>query len=61
MTLREYLEARMRQYAKAAQEAHDDTEKYQRFLGRYDAYVDILLLCQDQEDILRRKVTYEVR
>lgn len=61
MTFRDYLENRMRHYAKAAQEAREDTEEYQRFLGRYDAYVDILLLCQDQEDILRRKVTYEVR
>ena len=61
MTLREYLEEQMRHYAKAAQEAREDTEKYQRFLGRYDAYVDILLLCQDHEDILRRKITYETR
>lgn len=58
MTLKEYLEKQMRHYAKAAQEAREDTEQHSRFLGRYDAYVDILLTCP--EDVLRRKVTSEV-
>lgn len=58
MTLKQYLESQMRHFAKAAQEAREDTEYYNKFLGRYDAYVDILLTCP--EDILRRKVTNEV-
>ena len=58
MTLKEYLEAQMRHFAKAAQEAREDTEKHNKFLGRYDAYVDILLTCP--EDALRIKVLNEV-
>ena len=58
MTLKEYLEKQMRWYAEAAQEAREDTEGYYKFLGRYAAYVDILLACPD--DMLRRKVTNEV-
>lgn len=58
MTLKEYLEKQMRWYAKAAQEAREDTDKHNKFLGRYDAYVDVLLTCPD--DVLRRKVTNEV-
>ena len=58
MTLKEYLEKQMRWCAKAAQEAREDTERHYKFLGRYDAYVDILLTCPD--DMLRRKVTNEV-
>lgn len=58
MTLKEYLEKQMRHFAKAAQETREDTDKHNKFLGRYDAYVDILLLCP--EDILHRKVMDEV-
>ena len=58
MTLKQYLEKQMRHFAKAAQEAREDTEKHNKFIGRYDAYVDILLACP--EDILHRKVTNEV-
>ena len=58
MTLKDHLEKQMRHFAKAAQEVREDTEKHHKFLGRYDAYVDILLTCPD--DVLRRKVTNEV-
>ena len=58
MTLKEYLEKQMRWFAKAAQEASEDTDKHNKFLGCYDAYSDILLTCPD--DVLRRKVTNEV-
>ena len=58
MTLKEYLEKQMRWYAKAAQEAREYTDKHNKFLGRYEAYVDILLTCPD--DVLRRKVINEV-
>ena len=58
MTLKEYLEAQMRHFAKAAKEAREDTEKHSKFIGRYDAYVDILLACP--EDVLRRKIMNEV-
>ncbi len=58
MTLKEYLEKQMRHFAKAAQEAREDTDMHYKFIGRYDAYVDILLTCPD--DMLRRKVTNEV-
>lgn len=54
MTLKQYIEEQMRYFAKAAQEARVDTEKHNKFLGRYEAYVDILLVCPD--DILRKKV-----
>jgi hypothetical protein len=54
MTLKQYIEEQMRYFAKAAQEAKVDTEKHNKFLGRYEAYVDILLACPD--DILRKKV-----
>jgi hypothetical protein len=54
MTLKQYIEEQMRYFAKAAQEAKVDTEKHNKFLGRYEAYVDILLVCTD--DILRKKV-----
>jgi hypothetical protein len=58
VTLKEYLEAQMRHFAKAAQEAREDAEKHSKFIGRYDAYVDILLTCP--EDVLRRKIMNEV-
>ena len=58
MTLKQYLEEQMRHFAIAAQEAREDTEKHNKFLGRYDAYVDILLTCP--EDVLHRKVMNEV-
>lgn len=54
MTLKQYIEKQMRYFAKAAQEAKVDMEKHNKFLGRYEAYVDILLVCPD--DALRKKV-----
>ena len=58
MTLKAYLEKQMRQSARTAMEAKEDLEKRNKFLGRYDAYVDILLTCSD--DVLQRKVTNEI-
>ena len=54
MTFKQYIEDQMRHFAKAAQETKTDTEKHNKLLGRYEAYVDILLTCPD--DILHRKV-----
>jgi len=49
MTLKEYCEKQMSWFAHAAVEAgvQKDPEKYNKFIGMYNAYADIILQCPD--------------
>jgi hypothetical protein len=58
MTLKEYLEKQIRHYAKARQEARDDTRYSEKFDGMIQAYTDILLTCPDS--MLNKKILDEV-
>ena len=58
MTLKKYLEIKIRHWAEIKQEEPFDSDTYWQADGRIMAYTDLLLTCSD--DILRKKIANEI-